>query len=182
MNKPLIIFVGRINKKKGTDMLVRAFRHLEDIDAYLAIIGPDDGQLEEVRQLISQFGLEKKVILPGLLTGKDLAAVYTDADLFVLPCRTDTFPGVVLEACLYNLPMVITDTCEIAAVVSDKIADVVPFDELEFSKAMKRLFEDRELYKKYKANCPMVLNTEFSMKITTDKMIQLYERVIGNKQ
>ncbi len=50
-------------------MLVKAFRHLDEASASLAIIGPDDGQLEEVEQLIHQFGLEGKVILPGLLTG-----------------------------------------------------------------------------------------------------------------
>lgn len=182
IDKPLIIFVGRINKKKGTDMLVKAFRHLDEASASLAIIGPDDGQLEEVEQLIHQFGLEGKVILPGLLTGRDLSAAYNDANIFVLPCRTDTFPSVLMEACLYNLPIVVTDSCEMAPIIKDKIADVVSFDEFEFANAMKNLLEDRNKYEKYRTNCPDVLKNNLSINNSTDKMIGLYENIVGQKQ
>ena len=181
IDKPLIIFVGRINKKKGTDMLVRAFSHLDDIDAYLAIIGPDDGQLEEVNRLILQLGLEEKVVLPGLLTGTDLAAAYNDADIFVLPCRTDTFPSAVMEASLYKIPIVITNTCEIAPMVKDRIGDVVAFDELEIAKGIKNLLQDRNRYEMYRANSLDVLNECFSLNSTTNQLIHLYENVSGKK-
>ncbi len=50
-NIPLVLFLGRINRKKGTDMLVEAFSILKDDDVFLAIVGPDDGQLEEAEDV-----------------------------------------------------------------------------------------------------------------------------------
>src|SRR4030042_7041888 len=43
LKKPLILFLGRINKIKGTDMLIEAFARLKGVDAQLVIAGPDDG-------------------------------------------------------------------------------------------------------------------------------------------
>jgi len=137
--KPLILFLGRINKKKGVDMLVEAFHLLEGVDAHLAIVGPDDGQLAEVERLIREYRLGDRVIMPGLLSGVEVMAAHRDADIFVLPCRTDTFPMAIIEACLAETPMVLTDRCEIAHLVQDRVADVVPFDATAFAGAMRRL-------------------------------------------
>ena len=178
---PLILFLGRINKKKGTDMLVEAFARLDGLDAILVIAGPDDGQLEEVRGLIQKYALEDRVILPGLLSGPDVFSAFQDADLFVLPCRADTFPIAIVEACLAGTPMVITDRCEIAHLVKDRVADVVPFDAQAFAMAMESLLTDRVRYETYKANCPMVMADTFSLSVAVDRLENLYTQVIAEK-
>ncbi len=137
LENPLILFLGRINRKKGTDMLVKAFAKLDNNDAILAIVGPDDGQLTEVISLIKEYRIKDRVILTGLLTGKDVLGALQDADLFVLPCRTDTYPTTIMEACLTNTPMVITDGCEIAYLVKDRVAEVVPFDIQAFASGVR---------------------------------------------
>lgn len=180
-DRSLILFLGRINKKKGTDMLVEAFRRVNGLDAYLAIVGPDDGQLEEVRRLIVRYRLEDSVLLTGLLPGAEAMAAYRDADLFVLPCRADTFPTTIMEACLTGTPMVITDRCEIAHLVKDRVADVVPFDPSAFAEAMRRLLTDRERYRTYRENCPRVMAQEFSLRAVVDRLEGLYQTVIARK-
>ncbi len=177
--KPLILFLGRINRKKGADMLVQAFAQMDrGIDAQLAIVGPDDGQLREVEALVRQYGLEERVVLPGLLAGNAVAEAFQDADLFVLPCRADTFPVTMMEACQAGTPMVITDRCEIAHLVKDRVADVVPFDAAEFAGAMTRLLTDPERYKEFKSNAPQVMADTFSVQAVVDKLEALYQRVI----
>lgn len=180
-DRSLILFLGRINKKKGTDMLVEAFRRVNGLDAYLAIVGPDDGQLEEVRRLIVRYRLEDSVLLTGLLPGAEAMAAYRDADLFVLPCRADTFPTTIMEACLTGTPMVITDRCEIAHLVKDRVADVVPFDPSAFAEAMRRLLTDRERYRTYRENCPRVMAQEFSLRAVVDRLEGLYQTVIARQ-
>ena len=181
-DQPLILFLGRINKKKGTDMLVDAFRQLKMLDAYLAIAGPDDGQLAEVKALIGRYHLEQRVSLPGLLSGLDVLAAFQDADLFVLPCRADTFPFAIIEACLAGTPMVITDRCEIADMVRDRVADIVPFDACAFAAGMERLLTDRERYQRYRANCQIMIRDTFSIEAVVDQLESLYERVIAEKR
>jgi len=178
----LILFLGRVNKKKGVDMLVEAFSRLENLNAHLAIVGPDDGQLEEVTRLIREYKLEKWVTFTGLLSGDNVSSAYQDADLFVLPCRTDTFPTTIMEACLFNTPMVITEGCESAYLVKDKVADVVPFDVSIFADAMERLLTERDRYERYKASCQVLMKEEFSIGSAVDRLESLYERVISEKQ
>lgn len=179
---PVILFLARINKKKGVDLLVESFAQMHDLDAHLVIAGPDDGQLDEVKSLISKYNLERRVCLPGLLSGEEIAAVYQDANLFVLPCRTDTFPTTIMEACFYNLPMVITDRCESADIVKDRIADVVPFDVQSFSSAMCRLLTDDDHYHTYQMNCPELMEEQFSVKSTVDRLENLYQEVIDESK
>lgn len=180
--KPLVLFLGRINRKKGTDMLVKAFAQMDSgLDAQLAIVGPDDGQLGEINGLIQEYGLADRVVLPGLLSGDDVIAAYQDADLFVLPCRADTFPVTMMEACQAGTPMVITDRCEIAHLVAGRVADVVPFDTGQFAAAMTRLLTDRERYHHYQANSAQVMTDTFSVEAVVDKLEALYERVIEEK-
>lgn len=177
----LILFLARINRKKGTDMLVEAFAQLRDGDARLVIAGPDDGQLAEVQSLLAQYHLQARVTITGLLDEATALSAFQDADLFVLPCRADTFPVTVMEACQANTPMVITDRCEIAHLVQERVADVTPFDATAFAAAMQRLLTDRQRYARYQAACPTVMADTFSIQAVGDRLERLYERVISEK-
>lgn len=178
-DRPLILFLGRINRKKGADMLIEALAIMHRSDAHLAIVGPDDGQLHEVRALVEQHGLGGRVAFTGLLEGTEVEAAYRDSDLFVLPCRADTFPTTVLEACRAGTPMVITDRCEMAGMVASRAADVTPFDAAAFAAAMDRLLDDRERHARYRANCPALMAELFSLGASVDRLEALYKRAVG---
>ena len=162
-------------------MLIEAFANLEDLDTQLAIVGHDDGQLNEVQSLIEQFQLGDRVILTGLLSGPDVLSAFQDSDLFVLPCRTDTFPVTIMEACLVGTPMVITDRCEIAHLVQDRIGDVVPFDPHAFAAAIHNLLTDKDRYARYRDNSQSVFTNTFSIEATVDRLEAVYERVVAER-
>ncbi len=180
--QPVILFLGRINKKKGPDMLVEAFARMKNRDVQLVIAGPDDGMLDEVRALVVQHRLEARVRLPGLLTGPDVLAAFQDADLFVLPCRADTFPVVIMESCLMSTPMLVTDTCEIAPLVKGRIGDVAPFDPQIFADGMDDLLSNRQKYEDYKSNCAQILATTFSIQAVADQLEKIYRDAITEKR
>ena len=180
-DRPLILFLGRINKKKGTDMLVEAFAQLRNKDAQLAIVGPDDGQLADVQHLIRHHNLEDRVVLPGLLSGAAVLGAFQDADLFVLPCRVDTFPFAIVEACLMGTPMVITDRCEMIDLVRGKVADIAPFDTTAFAKAMDQLLIDDDRRVRYRRNCQALIADTFSIEAVVNQLEALYARVIEER-
>lgn len=178
LDVPLILFLGRINRKKGVDMLIEAFARLPEKRAWLAIVGPDDGQLVEAQALVRQYRLGERVVFTGSLSGEIIWSAYQDADLFVLPCRTDTFPTTIMEACALETPMVITEGCEMADLVRGEIADIVPFDADIFADAMQKLLKDRQRYHQYQENCQRLMNTTFSIRATVDRLENLYQRMV----
>jgi glycosyltransferase involved in cell wall biosynthesis len=180
-DRPLILFLARINKMKGADMLVEAFAQMQNADAQLAIVGPDDGHLSEVKSVIDHYKLSERILLPGLLSGSDVLTAFVDADLFVLPSRVDTFPMAMVEACLAGTPMVVTENCGIANLVRGQVADVVPFDAEAFSKAMDMLLNDKEKYALYKTNTKKMLEETFSVDVIVNRIEDLYHRVVDEK-
>jgi glycosyltransferase involved in cell wall biosynthesis len=107
-DEKIVLFLARIHKIKGVDILVRAFadviKKLDDVR--LVVVGPDDGYLGELESLIRALKIEDKVLIVGALYGRDKLEAYVDADLYVLFSRYETFPMTVLEAYACGKPVI----------------------------------------------------------------------------
>jgi glycosyltransferase involved in cell wall biosynthesis len=117
---PLILFLGRINFKKGLDLLVPAFAKLKSAwpDAKLVIAGPDnDGYGPKVRQFISDNDVGESVIFAGMLRGAQVRAALVDATMFVLPSYSENFGMAVIESLACGTPVIISDQVNIHAQV-----------------------------------------------------------------
>ncbi|KAF5050306.1 N-acetyl-alpha-D-glucosaminyl L-malate synthase [anaerobic digester metagenome] len=111
--KHIILYVGRIHKRKGIDFLIRAFNSFIQTwigdDVTLVIIGPDDGYRSVLEGLVEQLGLSDKVRFIGFIPS--LAAAYQDADVLVYPSTYEIFGLVPFEALLCGTPVIVTDDC-----------------------------------------------------------------------
>jgi glycosyltransferase involved in cell wall biosynthesis len=175
--RKLVLFLARINRKKGTDLLVDAFARIPKSargGMDLVIAGPDDGQLAEAKALVARHGLEGQVLFTGVLTGDDVPAAHVDADVFVLPCRVDTFPMTLIEACQAGTPILVTEMCEIADLLADRAAMVVPVDVDALAEGMHRLLTDTELQARYRQGGQDLMRTEFSIQAVGDRLEEIY--------
>jgi glycosyltransferase involved in cell wall biosynthesis len=104
-----ILFSGQLIKRKGVDLLIRAFNEiapqLPRMRLKLLGTGPALGMLTK---LISP-GLRERVQFLGFKQPADLPEVFSDADIFVLPSRHDGWGVVVNEALGAGLPIVVSD-------------------------------------------------------------------------
>jgi glycosyltransferase involved in cell wall biosynthesis len=177
---PLIIFVGRINPVKGVDILVEAFaRFANNPSSYLAIIGPDDGYLSDIKNQVHSLGLTSNVIFTDVLMDESLWAAYQDADLFVLPCRSDTFPRVILESAFFGLPVVTTTGCEIADIVDTQMGIVVPTEADSISASIDFLLTNKEIARKYGERGREIVRAEYSTSAIADQIEELYQLVLS---
>ncbi len=109
-DRPIILFLGRLNFKKGLDVLVRAFAGaVRKADAHLVIAGPEDGMGAKVSAWLRTLGLERRTTRTGMVTGTEKLGLLADADIFVLPSFTENFGIAVTEAMACGLPVVISD-------------------------------------------------------------------------
>ncbi len=111
LEAPLVLFMGRLHRRKGAHLLVEALTLLPQ--AWLAVVGPDEGELAGLQALAQQRGVADRAVFTGLLTGADKLAALADAAVLALPAVGEGLPMVVLEAMAAGLPVAISDECHL---------------------------------------------------------------------
>jgi len=111
--KHIILFLGRVHKRKGIGFLIKSFSKLtkEIDDAVLVIAGQDDGYKREAEILAKSLGLHDKVKFTGSIDGQDKLSAYVDADVLVYPSIFEIFGLVPFEAIMCGTPVIVTDDC-----------------------------------------------------------------------
>lgn len=137
----LILHVGRWNRAKGSDILLRAFSILNKNypNTYLVFLGRLDNP-DEQKLLIST---------PNFLLIKpenEISAYYKICDLVVLPSREDSFPYVMLEAGLFKKPFIGGNTGGIAEFIEHEKNGLLvePGDVKSLSEAIEWVLENPE--------------------------------------
>ncbi len=107
----MVLFMGRLNIKKGLGLLLPAFAAYAKRypGAVLVLAGPDDGYQEEAESFIEENNLDDRIKLVGMLTDSVKKAALADADLFVLPSYSEGFSIAVLEAMAAGVPTLVSD-------------------------------------------------------------------------
>jgi glycosyltransferase involved in cell wall biosynthesis len=104
-----VLFLSRVHQIKGLINLVHAWAQVQPAGWRLQIAGPDEGgHLAEVMHEARKAGIEASVDYLGEVDGAQKAAVYRNADLFVLPTFSENFGVVVAEALSHGLPVITT--------------------------------------------------------------------------
>jgi len=179
---PLILYLGRLSRKKGLDLLLEAFPSLQE-SAVLAIVGPDDGDgcLQEIAQLRMRLRLDGRVRVVGPRFGADKTAAFADADVFVLPSRSENFGNAAAEAVACGVPVVVTDRCGIAPLVRDRAGLVVPCEMDALAGALRRLIEDADLRSRFRAGA-RAMREELSWDEPIAQMERLYLEIVGRSR
>ncbi len=182
---PVILFLGRINAKKGLDILIQAMKDViaQYPEAQFVITGGSDpesfGQL--VNKWIREAGIENNTVLTGVKTGQEKLEILVDADMLVLPSHAENFGFVVFEAMACGKPVVISETLNYASSVKQSGAGMVlPRDPQKFSEAIRMLLENPILRKEMGENGVKLVKT-FSWQTTADRLQRAMAAVLGNK-
>jgi glycosyltransferase involved in cell wall biosynthesis len=113
-----ILFLSRIDVKKGLDLLISAFAVLgaEQSDLHLIICGSGDSDLvAKLQAQAGTLGITEKITWAGLVTGELRLAAFAAAEIFVLPSHAENFGIALLEAMAAGLPCLSTDQVALAA-------------------------------------------------------------------
>jgi len=104
------LFVGRIEKVKGIDLLLQSMALLiaEGLDVHLTIVGK--GRLEEWgKNFVRKNGMGERVEWKGNVSDEELALLYVSSDCVVIPSRSESIPLVFSEALKFDRELIVTD-------------------------------------------------------------------------
>ena len=181
-NEKIILYLGRIHKTKGIDLLVEAYSDLvKDIkESRLVIVGPDDGHLSELKNQTTELGIEDKVLFTGPLFNRDKLTAYVDADVFVTP-KFSGLPVTFIEACACGLPIITTTEGDDIDWINNNVGFVVEYDKCSIYQAVLKILQDEKLWNDFSNNGKNLALQELNWdKIVTKMESDVYECCVNN--
>lgn len=181
-NQNVILFLGRIHKIKGINLLIDSFEELlKDLDnSILVIVGPDDGFLPELEKKIHNLNLEDNTIITGPLYEESKYEAYIDADVYVLPSIYETFPMTVIESCACGTPVILTKNCGISDIINEKAGYSVNFDKNSLKNSILQILTNVDVKKRFSLNAKHLLNDQFDLEMVIDSLEKVYKDCLNS--
>jgi glycosyltransferase involved in cell wall biosynthesis len=120
----MLLFIGRLNWKKGLDRLIQALAGVPN--CRLVIAGNDEEDyLPRLQALAFEYGVADRISFPGPVYGDQKAALLAKAHMLVLPSYSENFGNVVVEAMAEGVPVAVTADVGAAEIVLEAHAGIV---------------------------------------------------------
>lgn len=181
--RPNILFVGRLEKRKGVQYLLQAYQQVkrEIPDCRLVITGPGTRLRNKYENEIERSGL-KGVIFTGKVSYSDLPRYYKSADVFCAPAiGWESFGIVLLEAMAVGKPIVASSISGYASLMEHDAEGVLvpPKDPRRLAEALISLLKDNKLRQDMGARGRLKAE-RFCWKHVAQQVLDYYEKALDN--
>jgi len=179
-NQRLILFLGRIDPKKGLDLLAQAFSQVRACvpDAHLVVAGPDSiGFMPTVQNYFAQAKCLDAVTFTGMLTGELKQAALAAATAYVAPSYSEGFSMSVLEGMASGLPCVITTGCNFPEAATHSAAKVVDIDASAIGGALVECLQESTA-KTLGDRAKAFILQHYTWEQSAKKLIQAYSSIL----
>jgi glycosyltransferase involved in cell wall biosynthesis len=177
--EPYVLFLGRINWKKGLDRLLAALARVPRVR--LVIAGNDDDHYRPALDAIAaRLGVSARVTFAGPVHGADKAALLSGARLLALPSYSENFGNVVIEAMAAGCPVVVSKDVGLAPMVEQSGAGrAVSGDPETLAAAIGEVIDDPSLGRAMGERGKALAHRRYSWAVVARQMEELYASVIG---
>lgn len=174
---PVVITLGRVGERKGTELLVQAVDCLKNKEFTVIIYG--DGEVEKYRNLVEGLGLKEKVRFPGWISGECKINALKDADMFVLPSYNEDLPISIIEAMAFQLPIISTTTGSIREQVYEGVNGfiITPGDRIALVDALRILIEDAEEREHMGKMSYRIFKEKYDQDLVLKQISELYDEL-----
>jgi len=177
--------VGRIDRLKGLDLLVEAFSRIAGVleRARLLIVGDARGKgssfEDELRRMVEQLGLSKRVIFAG--HQDDPVPSFAALDVLVMPSRTEGFGRSAVEAMAMAKPVIASDVGALPEIVDDGHSGyVVPDGDVDgLASRMSELAVDCQKREAFGRAGRAMAEARFDLKTMLRRLQSIYDVLLG---
>jgi glycosyltransferase involved in cell wall biosynthesis len=176
----IFLFVGRVVSHKGINELIQAYNLLQKKckQTKLIIVGGFEDNLDPISQTSKDLFRLENIIHVGYQS--DVRPFFSMADVFVFPSYREGFPNVVMQACAFNLPCIVTDINGCNEIISDNVNGfIIPSkDSLAIYMSMMKFILDPTLIQRLGNESRIILKERFEQNIFWREILDLYESTI----
>jgi glycosyltransferase involved in cell wall biosynthesis len=186
-NQPLLLFMSRLDPKKGLNLLIPALKKLlaEGVHFHFVLAGtnPQDPDYEsQIAEQIKASPLSSCTTITGFVTGQLKAALLQDADLFVLPSYYENFGIAVAEAMVAATPVVISNQVHIWEEVEKTQAGWVCACDVEaLTECLRESLQDAGERQRRGMKGQEYALRNYSWDAIAQQMIQVYRQILANQ-
>ncbi|MBE9100630.1 glycosyltransferase [Vacuolonema iberomarrocanum] len=183
-NQQIILFLGRIDPKKGLDLLASAFGSIyrQFPNAHLVVAGPDSIDfLPTATQYFADAHCLEAVTFTGMLTGHLKYSALAAADMYVAPSYSEGFSMSVLEGMASGLPCVITIGCNFPEAAGSHVAHVVDIDSEAIAHALITCLKDPQAAKAMGDRARQFIFEHYTWDKVATQLMNVYQAIL-NKQ
>lgn len=175
-DKLIFLFIGRIVSHKGIEELLNAFAQINNKHQHtiLLLVGDLEDFLYPLSTETKQNLLHPCVIRVGYQT--DIRCYLELADIFVFPTYREGFPNVVLQACAFNLPCIVTDVAGCNEIIQNNENGILipPKDTEKLAEAMEFLTLNTKIRKELGEGNRRGVEKKFQQPVIWELLLNLY--------
>lgn len=177
-NRPVILYVGRLDGEKRIDMIIEALAEVrQQHDAQLVLSGFGKS-MDELKAQAKRLGLENHVVFTGYVDEADKPAIYNTADMFVISSPAELQSIVTLEAMATGLPVIAVDIAALKELCHDgKNGYLFPLDDVPaLANRINRILNDKALAKQFGEESKKIVQRFHATEVTFASYEQAYKR------
>ncbi|MCY3581637.1 MAG: glycosyltransferase [Chloroflexi bacterium] len=168
---PTVLYLGRLQARKGVDVLLRAFLAADVVDSRLLIAGPDEGMLRTLRRLAAG---DKRIVFAGYLDASERLSALGAADVFALPAIGEGQSIAVLEALAAGLPVALSPGCNMNEVAVAEAGFVTQATVAAFADKLRVLLRDELLRQQMGAAARQLARERYSWARVAAELERVY--------
>lgn len=172
-----ILFLGRIVPEKGITYLIDAFSKVQT-QKKLVISGGSSDSEDFFNSVRSRGASDKRIIFTGFVQGQELAELYSNAYLYVLPSDLEGMPLSLLEAMSYGNCCLTSDIAECTEVTEDKAFYFKKSNVQELICKLQYLCDHNEVVEQYKNNASEFICNKYNWGSISAQTINIYKKVL----
>jgi glycosyltransferase involved in cell wall biosynthesis len=176
----LLLFVGRLDPKKGIPVLLQSLKHLNK-PVRLVMIGPLSAYGEYSKNIVKLIDdVRKKTIHTitylGPVEPQELVRWYQKASILVLPSIAESFPMVNIESLACGTPVVASNVGAVSEVVRDHENGILvpPRDPFKLAEALQYLLDNEDTRLKFGKQGVKWIHENFSSEAVITRLIEIY--------
>lgn len=180
--KSLILFLGRIDPKKGLDLLARAFAPIASTypNAHLVVAGPDSiNFLPTAAGYFEAAGCLARVTFTGMLNGDLKFSALAAASVYVAPSRSEGFSMSILEGMASALPCVFTTGCNFTEAAEAGVAYETAIDGEAIAQALLRCFEKPDAAKAMGDRAKQFIFDHYTWERIAERLAGAYANIVN---
>ncbi|EEB74560.1 glycosyltransferase family 4 protein [Thermococcus sp. AM4] len=175
LGERVILYVGRIEPRKGVSTLINAMRH---VDGTLLIAG-QGSMLPLLKERARLLGISKKVRFLGRVEYSELPLYYRASDVFVLPSLSEAFGIVLLEAMASGTPVIGTSVGGIPEIIDGCGIIVPPGNAKKLAEAINLILGNQNIEKRFGRLGKRRVEKVYDWNVVVGKIEALYRDVLN---